>query len=465
MSQKHASKTQMNRRKITIISSIVAALIVICYGVFGMHFQSHFLPGTTAYGVEINGLTTTQATEKLQTKLKSTEFVLKDKKTKIASITGKELGIQKDFSPLLKEKMDNQNAWLFKTSETVEGNGKGSETSFDLKQITSFVNKLFPQINTGRTVTQNAKIVNKGGEFTVVPEVKGNNFNQKEVNTLVANAIQNGEQEIQLDKNYVKPEITKDSTKIKNLISKMNKLSNMKATYTIAGNTVTIPKATLASWLVSSGDKVLVNSNLVSAYLSGLNSQYATFGSTRQFKSTKRGKVSVPGGIYGWSINVSAETSTLVAAILKGDDFTKEPTIQGTGYHKDGTDIGSTYVEVDKVNQHMYVYKNGSLIISTDVVTGKPGQDTPIGVYNVWAKQRNATLRGNKDDGSKYASPVSYWMPIDNTGVGLHDSPWQPKYGGDWYVTHGSHGCVNTPPSVMSQVYAQVEIGTPVIVF
>ena len=85
MSQKHASKTQMNRRKITIISSIVAALIVICYGVFGMYFQSHFLPGTTAYGVEINGLTTTQATEKLQTKLKSTEFVLDRKSTRLNS--------------------------------------------------------------------------------------------------------------------------------------------------------------------------------------------------------------------------------------------------------------------------------------------------------------------------------------------------------------------------------------------
>ena len=55
-------------------------------------------------------------------------------------------------------------------------------------------------------------------------------------------------------------------------------------------------------------------------------------------------------------------------------------------------------------------------------------------------------------------------MPIDNTGVGLHDSPWQPKYGGDWYLAHGSHGCVNTPPKTMAKLFDLVAIGTPVIV-
>jgi lipoprotein-anchoring transpeptidase ErfK/SrfK len=55
-------------------------------------------------------------------------------------------------------------------------------------------------------------------------------------------------------------------------------------------------------------------------------------------------------------------------------------------------------------------------------------------------------------------------MPIDWTGVGSHDSNWQPAYGGELWKTVGSHGCVNTPPGVMAELFDMVEVGTPVIV-
>lgn len=31
-----------------------------------------------------------------------------------------------------------------------------------------------------------------------------------------------------------------------------------------------------------------------------------------------------------------------------------------------------------------------------------------------------------------------YWMPVDWTGVGIHDSDWQPAYGGDLWKTRYS---------------------------
>nr|WP_251920243.1 L,D-transpeptidase [Latilactobacillus sakei] len=91
--------------------------------------------------------------------------------------------------------------------------------------------------------------------------------------------------------------------------------------------------------------------------------------------------------------------------------------------------------------------------------------NNPSGVWSIWKKERNATLKGTNFDGvSEYASPVNYWMPIDETGVGIHDSPWQPKYGGTWYKEHGSHGCINTPPTIMAQLYNTVSEGIPVVV-
>lgn len=61
--------------------------------------------------------------------------------------------------------------------------------------------------------------------------------------------------------------------------------------------------------------------------------------------------------------------------------------------------------------------------------------------------------------------PLTTGCLLIECGVGIHDSDWQTSYGGDLWKTRGSHGCVNTPPSVMKELYGLVSEGTPVIVF
>jgi lipoprotein-anchoring transpeptidase ErfK/SrfK len=55
-------------------------------------------------------------------------------------------------------------------------------------------------------------------------------------------------------------------------------------------------------------------------------------------------------------------------------------------------------------------------------------------------------------------------MPIKGS-VGIHDADWRSSFGGEIYKTNGSHGCINTPPKMMAELYEMVEIGTPVISF
>ena len=66
--------------------------------------------------------------------------------------------------------------------------------------------------------------------------------------------------------------------------------------------------------------------------------------------------------------------------------------------------------------------------------------------------------------GPNYATPVDFWMPVKGS-IGLHDADWRKEFGGDIYLTNGSHGCVNIPPEVMPTIYDEYEIGTPVIMF
>ena len=124
-------------------------------------------------------------------------------------------------------------------------------------------------------------------------------------------------------------------------------------------------------------------------------------------------------------------------------------------------EVGDTYVEVSLDDQHMWYIVDGDVYLESDCVTGNYGTaDTPKGYYSVNAKISPCTLKG--DD---YTSYVTYWMPFIGGGWGLHDADWRSSFGGSIYKGNGSHGCVNLPPSIAKEMYAVIEVGTPVIVY
>lgn len=121
--------------------------------------------------------------------------------------------------------------------------------------------------------------------------------------------------------------------------------------------------------------------------------------------------------------------------------------------------IEGTYVEVDIENQQMIYYKNGEVLVHTDVVTGLSwAYATPTGLYAVQNKDTDAWLTG-----PDYQVFVKYWVGFDGP-YGIHDASWRTKFGADNYINNGSHGCVNTPEEAMKQIYDDIEVGTPVVV-
>ena len=207
----------------------------------------------------------------------------------------------------------------------------------------------------------------------------------------------------------------------------------------------------------------LLDESGIRAWVEELASAYDTVDTMLEFQSTRGDVVEVKYETYGTKLDVEAEVSYLMKALTERRQETENhiPAYIQEGFARGLNDIGGTYIEVDMTEQHMYYYMDGELVLDTDVVTGDIGRrrGTPEGVNFVYSKQRNRILRG-----PGYASPVKYWMPVRGN-VGIHDSDWRSKYGGEIYKTDGSHGCVNTPPEIMVQLYEMVEIGTPVIMF
>lgn len=122
-----------------------------------------------------------------------------------------------------------------------------------------------------------------------------------------------------------------------------------------------------------------------------------------------------------------------------------------------------TCVELSLSEQRIYVYQGAELVLTSPCVTGNVagGHATPAGDYKIFAKEENRTLRGYNDDGTKYNAFVNFWMPF-NGGIGFHDANWRNSYGGDIYVSGGSHGCVNLPYDRAAALYGMAYIGMPV---
>ena len=261
---------------------------------------------------------------------------------------------------------------------------------------------------------------------------------------------------------YQAPGITADSEKITALTRQLDSWLATEVTYEFGPETEVVDKKAVSSFIRLNGYEAFLDSEAVTAWVCQLAEKRDTYKKPRNFKSTLRGVITVKGGNYGWQIDQEAESEALFAHVEQGETLSKEPayTQRGNAWSSN-YDIGDTYIEVDMGAQHMWFYKNGRLVIDTDVVTGNMsrGYGTPAIVASIQYKARNAVLRG-----ADYATPVKYWMPFYRN-YGIHDANWRVNFGGNIYKTNGSHGCVNTPPANMKVIFENAEKGTPVILY
>ncbi len=120
----------------------------------------------------------------------------------------------------------------------------------------------------------------------------------------------------------------------------------------------------------------------------------------------------------------------------------------------------NSIVEISIANQYLWFYCDGKLLTETPVTTGciANGSYTNTGAFRVSYLASDTFLNG-----PTWHYHVDYWIPFDGD-IGLHDAYWQTHYGGDYYLTDGSHGCVNTPLEPMSIIFENSRWDTAVIV-
>ncbi len=322
--------------------------------------------------------------------------------------------------------------------------------------------------------------------FQIVPEVVGTNVDEKKAQSLydyIDGFLERGCYTIDL-KNcncYKLPKVTEAS--LRDQLAELNALYDVKFYIDFGYTKELLEGNKCLDWITFENDNPLdgftVDTDKVEAYVDQLGAKYDTYGKDRKFHSTTRGDITVEQGRgdYGWWIDREKTAAMIADLVHDGISATIEPYYyknESTGYEytcetertKDD-DIGNTYCEVDLEKQHFWYYKDGVKQYECDIVSGMPTaeRNTPEGVYKIWYKEMNKTLRGSLSTGESWATPVTYWNNISTFGIGLHDATWHPYFGGSRYVEGGSHGCINMPLEAAKYVYENVEIGTPVVMY
>ena len=149
--------------------------------------------------------------------------------------------------------------------------------------------------------------------------------------------------------------------------------------------------------------------------------------------------------------------------------------IQATHSAQRGRAWGKEII-VSLSEQYLVAYQNGQEVYSTDVTTGRPGLETPKGVYQVFAKMSPTIFHSPFPRKSKNWYPpthVQYALEWRAGGYFLHDSWWHSVYGRGttgWHYDpmdgwqQGSHGCISMPLEAAAWLYHWAPIGTTVIV-
>ncbi|HET6612892.1 MAG TPA: L,D-transpeptidase, partial [Kofleriaceae bacterium] len=94
-------------------------------------------------------------------------------------------------------------------------------------------------------------------------------------------------------------------------------------------------------------------------------------------------------------------------------------------------------------------------VFSTLVSSGKPGHDTPTGLYRVERKYLYKTMRG-EDKNGPYSVQEVPWTMYFHDAYAVHGAYWHDVFG-----RPRSHGCVNVPPADARWLYYWSEPALP----
>lgn len=448
-----------------VVFALFACLALVFYISVG---NMYFLRGTKINGHDISGKTLNDAVDSLVKAYNEKEISILEDGQVVYSTTQAELGYKVDEAKLkeiIGQQMEEQKDKVFLQFFSSKTSEIEMPFIYEEEKISSEI--VEANLTGERVESQNAEVVFDGENYIIQEEVYGNKIIEENLQALVkqqmeANLANSEDIQIALTSDmYYSPEIKAEDTQVITQMNAYNQYCHAEITYIFGDKKEVLDWETIQNWIVIDGESISLSEEAVGDYVDTLRRKYNTIYVNRTIKTTYGGSITLPSNDYGYRIDRAKEIEQLMKDVSSNTAVEREPIYSHKGYHRSGQDdVLGCYIEIDLTNQHIWLYKNYNLIVESDIVTGDPGyQETQTGAFPIAFKKSPSVLSGET-----WNTEVTYWMPFHD-GQGLHDATWRSTFGGDIYLTDGSHGCVNLPYSVAEKIYNNIEAGYPIFLY
>ena len=458
------------------------ALVFLCAvaGLYTYRYQQRFLPGTSIAGVDCSSMTAQEAAQALKSAAAEGSVTLGDSsgaqvaalpmsafldETSLEETAYSVYARQKESSGLFDWLMPGKHPYPVSFFRNVTGEEAAAALEAALYSDQPLI----------APVSAKVRLTDEG--YEVIPEEPGNAVDMKACSAALAQGLRSlktiwpAPAAIIADRAFIRPPVTADSPEIKAVTDELDSYFLLPVTLDFGdGEAYTLSPGEIRSVCdvtIRRGNvKCIPDPALVRAFTDELVDLYGYDGVYAKFRHVEdaRDYVYYRVGDNGWILDRDALADQVCSALTAREGAVVTPSYDYTWYWKGfyaRSRVPDTFIEISLDNQYLWAFKDGQLVAETPVVTGNIAErcDTRRGCFRIAYKEADVILRG-----PTWNDHVDYWMPFDGE-IGLHDSSWRSVYGGDIYLTDGSHGCVNTPLEAMRKIYRSFKSNDFVIVY
>lgn len=458
---------------------VLLGLLIAGYCKKAVYYQTHFFKNTFINNIDCSEMEAVAVAAQLNSQIieYNVEIIGRDEKGEeisLGTIQADDINyVYTDSLGGVQEILELQNEWLWITTlgDEIRGFSLVQDVTFDSNLLAEKLLELdgFQKENmiapTDAYISEYSEEI---GGYEIIPETRGTKFDVEKAVSCVETAIIGESAAVEVTVNlveqglYEEPKIVGSDEKLVSQVDTINRWLSTEITYDWNGNKIVVDNSVIKDWASLEDGKPVLDEQAISDFVNKNANAYDTSGKNATFTTTLGVQLSLPRLSYGWKTDREGEIAELTELIKTGSKQEREPLYLRKGVWKGQNDIGTSYVEADITHQHLYVYDKGVIVFETDFVSGdmnKPDCVSPAGIFGLTYKTLNAVLRG-----ADYVTPVTYWMPFYGN-FGMHDATWRDSFGGEIYLTDGSHGCLNLPLDAAAIIYNYVYEGSPIICY